>query len=111
MSRVHTQQHVKPDEHTVSARVSNDLPGVLPPVVSNRASSSKEHKQPKLAGYQVHEHIGGGAFGNVYRAEWTRIQPSLRQPLAIKLLPNTGKVVLKKGERRHAEENCYLDIY
>ena len=63
------------------------------PVGLNKASSSKEHKKPKLAGYEVHEHIGGGTFGDVYRAEWTRIQPSPRQHLAIKLLHKTGKFV------------------
>jgi hypothetical protein len=33
VSRIHIQEDVKPDEHTVSACVSNDMPGVLPPVV------------------------------------------------------------------------------
>ena len=72
VSRAHTQEYVsvKPDDHTVSACVSNYLPGVMIPVGFNTASSSKEHRKPNLAGYEVHEHIGG-TFGDVYRAEWT----------------------------------------
>ena len=68
LPRVHTQEYVKPDDHTVSACVSNDLPGVMLPVGLNKASSSKEHKKPKLAGHEVHAQIGGGTFGDVYRA-------------------------------------------
>ena len=98
---------MNPDDHTVSARVSNDLPGVMLPVGLNKASASKEHNKPKLAGYEVHVHIGRGTFGYVYRAEWTRIQPSPRQQLAIKRLHKTGKLV--QGERRDAEGNCYRE--
>ena len=85
MYRDHTQEDVKPDDHTVSACVSNDLPGVMLPVGLNQASSTKAHKKPKLAGYEVHAHIGGGTFGYMYRAEWTRAQPLVRKHLAIKL--------------------------
>ena len=74
------------------------------PVGLNKAYSSKEHEKRKLVGYEVHEHIGGGTFRYVYRAEW--FQPSLRQHLAIQLLHKTGTNC--KGERRHAEGNCIL---
>ena len=37
VSRVHNQEDVKPDDHTVSACVSNDLPGVMLPVGLNKA--------------------------------------------------------------------------
>ena len=94
----HIQEYVKPDDHTVSACVSNDLPGVMLPVGLHKASSSKEHIQPKLAGYAVHDHIGGGTFGDVYGEEWTRIQPSPRQHLAIKLLHKTRKIVKASAE-------------
>ena len=105
VSRAHTKENVNPDDHTVSACVSNDLPGVLLSVGLHKPSSSKEHQKPKLAGYQAHEHLGGGTFRYAYRAQWARIQPSLRQPLAIKLLHKTE---VCKGECRHAEGNCYL---
>ena len=107
VSRGHTQEYVKPDDHTVSACVNNDLPGVMLPVGSAKASFSKAHKKRKLVGYAVHEHIGGGTFGYVYRAEW--IQPSLRQHVAIKLLHKTG--IFVNGDCRHAQGNCYLEIF
>ena len=93
MSRVHIQEDVKPYDHTVSACVGNDLPGVMLLVRLNKASSIKEHKKPNLAGYEVHADIGGGTFRYVYRAEWARIQPPPRQHLAIKLLHKTGQFV------------------
>ena len=83
MPRVHTQEYVKPDD--------------------------KEHKKPKFAGYEVHAHIGGGTFGDVYRAEWTRIQPSPRQHMAIKLLHKFGTYV-KAGADTQREIAILKDI-
>ena len=53
-----------------------------------------------MAGYQAHAHIGGGTLGYVYGAEWTRTQPSLRQPLATKLLHKTSKFVKASADSR-----------
>ena len=124
MPRVYTQEYVKPDDRTVSACVSNDLPGVVLPVGLHKASSSKEHKKPKLAGYEVHEHIGGGTFGDVFRAEWTRTQPSPRQHLPINILHKTGKCVKASADTQreiailkdfetpqHARFDCVADTH
>ena len=101
MSTALVPEEKKPNEDTISASASYALPGVLPPVVFKKASSSKEHhKIPRLAGYQVHEHIGGGTFGDVYRAQWTQGTPSESLPLAIKLLHKSGKYVKASADTK-----------
>ena len=49
-------------------------------------------------------------FGDAYRAEWTRIQPSLRQLLAIKLLQKTGEF-LKASADTQREIAILKDFY
>ena len=65
--------------------VDPGLPAVLPPVSMSR-------KHPRLAGYSIIEHIGGGSFGAVYKATWKDPQKS-PEMLAVKLLRKSGKHV------------------
>ena len=89
-----TPGHVHSHENSAAAASGAVLPFVLPPVVLNCTSTSGTYlrkKTPKLAGYTIHEHIGGGTYGDVYKATWKDKEAS--ETLAIKVLHKQGKCV------------------
>ena len=65
------------------------LPAVLPAVRMRMGAAPRRQAAPKLSGYEIDQYLGGGSFGDVYKARW--IEHGRNDPIVVKVMQTSGK--------------------
>lgn len=100
---------VTPDSNKTAATANTSQPNIEDVASDSAATAALPAalpavpvmKKPRLAGYEVHSHIGGGTFADVYKA-------TLKEPanltVAVKLLHKQGQYVKQSQDHKRELE-------